>query len=178
MDSINKNQPEDNFEGLEGAEAIKKIKDTVAKTDTCFFCTNIKTGLPFSVRPMSVQKVDDEGNLWFLSAKDSVHNQEIGQDPFVQLLFQESPHAGFLNVYGIAEITDDKSKIEELWTPMVKTWFTEGKDDPRISVIRVEPSQGYYWDNKHGKAVAFLKMAVGMVMGKTLDDSIEGNLSL
>lgn len=178
MDSINQNQPEDNFKNLEGTEAAAKIKELAEGAQSCFFITNIKTGIPLSVRPMSIQKIDDEGNFWFLSAKDSHKNQEVSHDPFVHLLFQGSAHAGFLNIYGIAEISDDKAKIKELWEPILKTWFTEGEDDPRISVVKVEPTEGYYWDNKHGKVVAFAKMAIGAAIGKTLDDSVEGTLSV
>jgi general stress protein 26 len=177
MDSINQNQPEDNFKNLEGTHAWTKLKE-LAEGVSCFFCSNIKTGLPFSTRPMSPQKIDDNGDLWFLSANDSHKNAEIAQDPMVQLLFQGSKYSDFLNVYGIAEIIEDKEKIKELWEPILKTWFTEGVDDPRISIIKVSPTQGYYWDNKHGNAVAFVKQLVGAAMGKTLDDSIEGKLSV
>lgn len=178
MDSINQQQPEDNIKNLSGAEANNKIQELVKQTDTCFFCSNIETGVPMSVRPMSVQKVDDEGNFWFLSANDSHKDSEVKRDPFVHLLFQGSAHSDFLNIYGIAEIVEDRSKIDELWQPILKTWFTEGKDDPRISIIKVVTSEGYYWDNKHGNAVAFAKQAVGSVLGKTLDDSIEGKLDV
>jgi hypothetical protein len=37
---------------------------------------------------------------------------------------------------------------------------------------------GYYWDNKHGNAVAFAKITLGAMLGKTLDDSIEGTLKV
>ena len=60
----------------------------------------------------------------------------------------------------------------------MKTWFTEGEDDPRISLIKVQPAEGYYWDNKHGNLVAGVKMLLGMATGQTLDDSIEGKLKL
>lgn len=178
MDSINQNQPEENIKSLMGEEAITKLKELADKAESCFFCSNIKTGLPFSTRPMSAQKVDEEGNIWFLSSKDSHKNVELERDPFVQLLFQGSKHSAFMSVYGIAEIIEDRQKIEELWEPLVKVWFTEGKDDPRISVIKVSPTQGYYWDNKHGNFVAFLKMAASMVRGKTMDDSVEGRLEM
>jgi len=178
MNSINEQEIEENTENLEGSPAITKLKELVEKTSTCFFCSNIKTGIPFSTRPMSVQKIDEEGNLWFLSSDDSHKNMEINKDPFVQLLFQGSAHSDFLNVYGIASANKDKEKIKELWEPIIKTWFTKGIDDPRITVIKVEPSEAYYWDNKHGNLVAFLKMAVGAAIGKTLDDSIEGKLEV
>lgn len=178
MDSINKNQPEDNLKDLSGTEALKKMKELAEGAKTCFFCTDIKTGSPMAVRPMGVQQVDDDGTLWFLSSNDSHKNQEIKQDDHVHLLFQESNHSGFLNIYGKASITEDKAKIKELWEPILKTWFTEGEDDPRISVIKITPTEAYYWDNKHGDAVAFVKMAVGAVVGKTLDDSVEGKINV
>lgn len=96
----------------------------------------------------------------------------------VQLLFQGSDYSDFFYIYGIATTSQDKQKIKELWNPMLKTWFTGGVDDPRISVIKVDPVEGYYWDTKHNQAVAFLKRAAGAMMGKTLDDSIEGRLEV
>jgi general stress protein 26 len=176
MDSINKQQPEKNHEDLQGSEAIKKIKELAGKNNTCFFGTYLLTDKRLSVRPMAVQETDDRGNFWFLSASDSYKNQELKVNPQVHLLFQGSAHSDFLSVHGIATISRDKEKIKELWSPLLKTWFTEGIDDPRITVIKVEPSEGYYWDNKHGNTVAFLKMAVGAAIGVTLDDSIEGEV--
>ena len=178
MDSINEQQPEENKKDLEGQEAVKKIQELVSKGASCFFCSNIKTGIPFSTRPMAIQQVDNDGNFWFLSSKDSHKNDELERDPFVHLLFQGSNHSDFLNIYGIASIVEDKAKIKELWKPILKTWFTEGEDDPRISVLKVEPSEGYYWDNKHGNAVALIKQTAGAILGKTLDDSIEGRLEV
>ncbi|MEO6136159.1 MAG: pyridoxamine 5'-phosphate oxidase family protein [Ginsengibacter sp.] len=176
MDSINKNQEEDNHEDLEGTKAAEKIKE-LAKGNTCFFCTGISTGKPVTVRPMAVQKVDEQGNLWFLSANDSHKNQDIKQDSKVQLLFQGSPHSDFLSIYGNASISTDKELIKDLWEPIAKAWFTEGVDDPRITVIKVTADDGYYWDNKHGNAIAMIKIAAGALIGKTMDDSIEGNLN-
>lgn len=178
MDSINQQQPEDNRDDLRGPEAGKKIKELAEKANTCFFCTLVASSEPMKVRPMSVQKVDDDGNLYFLSADDSHKNAEIAVDNRVQLLFQGSAHSDFLSVTGVATITKDKALIHELWEPLVKTWFTEGEDDPRITAIKVDTTDGYYWDTKHGNAVAFVKMAAGALLGKTLDDSVEGTLKV
>ena len=60
----------------------------------------------------------------------------------------------------------------------MKTLFTKGKNDPRITVIKVIPEDGYYWDTKHSQAVALVKMVIGTATGKTLDDSIEGNIKV
>lgn len=173
MDSINKQQPEDNLQNLSGAPAVERLTDLVKEAETCFFCTE---GGSAGVRPMSVQQVDEQGNLWFLSASDSHKNQEIAANPSVKLYFQGAKHAEFLSLEGRASISRDQAKIKELWNFVMKTWFTEGEADPRITVIKVAPSQGYYWDNKHGSAIAGAKMLIGASIGMTLDDSIEGQL--
>lgn len=148
------------------------------KSKSCFFCTSIRTGEKFATRPMSAQKIDDKGNLWFLSSVDSNKNKQIEFDPAVQLLFKGSDYSDFLTLYGNASISADKEIIKELWNPILKTWFTAGVDDSRITVIKVTPTDGYYWDTKHGETVAFAKQMVGAMIGKTLDDSIEGRLKL
>ena len=176
MDSINQQQPEDNYEALDGKAAQKKMKELCEKASVCFFCTEGNNGKPIVTRPMAMRKFDDEGNLWFLSAKDSHKNIEIQQHSKVHLLFQGSDYSDFLSLYGKASITYDRKKIKELWSPMVKTWFTEGVDDPRISVIKVEPVEGYYWDTKHNQAIGMIKRLTGALVGKTMDDSIEGEL--
>ena len=178
MDSINRNQSEDNHEDVSGATAAQRIQDMSDDAGSCFFCTSEPAGESRGVRPMSVKKADNQGRLWFLSASDSHKNREIQADPKVRILMQGSKHAGFLMLDGTATISRDPARIEELWNPVLKTWFTEGKDDPRITVICVTPSDGYYWDNKHGSLVAATKMVIGAAIGKTLDDSIEGQVRL
>lgn len=175
MDSINQNQEEQNRADLSGSEAIKKIRELVEKAGTCFFCTRVAMG-GSGARPMSVQKIDEQGTLWFLSANDSHKNRELVLAPEVTLYFQGSAHSDFLVLEGAATVSTDRARIEELWEPVLKTWFTEGIDDPRISVIKVVPTDGYYWDTKHGNAVAGIKMLIGAALGKTMDDSIEGVL--
>lgn len=178
MDSINKNQPEHNHEDLSGEEAISQIKEIAEKAGVCFFCTTASAPASVGARPMAVQQVDDAGRIWFLSPDDSYKNEEVGEDPEVTLYFQGSSHANFLVLHGTTSISRDREKIEELWNPLIKTWFTEGKDDPRITVLCFTPREGHYWDTKHGNLVAGVKMMIGAMTGRTLDDSIEGRVSL
>jgi general stress protein 26 len=177
MSSNDRNRAEDSRADLMGEEAVKKIKEMVEQAENCFFCSAVVTGESNGDRPMNVRKVDDEGNLWFLSAKDSRKNQELAIDPSVRLYFQGSKHADFMQLNGTAVISTDREKIRELWSPLARTWFTEGEEDPRLSVIKVTPSQGYYWDTKHGLPVAGVKMLIGAILKKTMDDGIQGKLN-
>ncbi|MEO6741006.1 MAG: pyridoxamine 5'-phosphate oxidase family protein [Chthoniobacteraceae bacterium] len=179
MESNHKNEAEENRQDFTGEEAIAKLRDLVESAQTCFFCTEGRSsGGSAGARPMAVQQVDDEGTLWFLSADDSLKNEEVGRDPFVRLYFQGSAHSEFLALGGVATISRDKEKIRELWEGVMQTWFTEGVDDPRITVIRVVPTEAYYWDDKHGTLIAGIKKVIAAVTGKTSDDFVEGKLSV
>lgn len=176
MDSINQQQAEHNHEDLSGAKAVTKMTALIKQAQTGFFCTTGPDG-SLDARPMNVLEVDQQGNLWFLSASDSHKNEELEANPNVRMFFQGSPHSEFLHLEGVATVSRDKARIKELWSFVLKTWFTEGEDDPRITVIKLAPTHGYYWDNKHGNAVAGVKMLIGATLGVTLDDSIEGTIT-
>ncbi len=165
------------FKDLVGLEAAKKIKELVNKTDICMFCTALGQA-PVSTRPMSTQDVDDDGTIWFFSDSSSNKDMDIRSDSRVQLFYANTSSYSYLSLYGQAEELKDDEKAKELWEPILKTWFPNGPDDPNLMLIRVRPESGYYWDTKNGKAVAFAKMMVGMVTGKELDDSIEGEVKL
>lgn len=178
MDSINNNQSEENKANLSEEQALVKIKELIKQTDTCFFCTQAESGPSNGVRPMSIQTVDEEGNLWILLANDSHTYKEVLLDSKVKLYFQGSKHSDFLYLTAKAVIVGDQKKIKELWTPFLKVWFTEGENDPRIALMKISPEDGYYWDNKHGNVVAGVKMLIGAAIGQTLDDSIEGKIKI
>jgi general stress protein 26 len=158
-------------------EGIKKMKELAMAAKICHFVTDLGTK-PLNSRPMSTQDVDDEGNFWFFSPKSSNKNEEIDEDPDVQLLYSNSGNSEYLSVYGIAEVIRDRSKVDELWSPIVKAWFNEGKNDPELTLIRVRPSNAYYWDTKNNKMVQLIKIAAGAIAGKTMDDGIEGQIRL
>lgn len=163
--------------GLSGREAIDKMKALVAHNGVCMFTSSVGE-VPLQTRPMTTQEVDDEGNFWFFSPRSSHKNSEVRSDARVQLLFANTSQSEYLTVYGRASIVEDKKKISDLWSPMAKAWFEQGKDDPDLSLIKVTPESAYYWEPKHNKMVTLFKMAGAAVTGKGMDMGNEGNLSV
>lgn len=165
-------------ENLHNAEAVKKLKELSESARICMFCTEL-TKLPNNARPMSLQECDEEGNLWFLSSAESNKNVEISEDNRVQLYFMNNGSSEYLSILGKAFIYQDRNTIEEQWSPMANAWF-EGKDDPRVTVIRVTPDETYYWDTKAGKFVTMVSFLAAAVSGKQTDnsDGVEGTLKV
>jgi general stress protein 26 len=127
---------------------------------------------------MSAIKVCDEGSIWFFSEKSNDKNKAIATDKAVQLFFSHPGKSSYLVLNGEAEIILDKTIIEELWTPVAKIWFKEGKDDPNISIIKVTPSTAYYWDNDGNRMINFLKMVASVVTGTNLITGKEGSITV
>jgi general stress protein 26 len=160
---------------LMNKEAVEKMQEMFGDGNNLMFASNLGT-TPIDISPMSTQKVEDNGDVWFFSTKDSDRNSYVKKDSRVQLIYSDNSKSDYLSIYGNAEIIQDQAKVKELWTPMVKAWFQEGPEDPNLSLIKFTPSEGFYWDTKNGKMVAFAKILASIVTGETMDDSIEGTL--
>jgi general stress protein 26 len=139
-------------------EAIVKLKILVDDIRVCLFCTDFKIDDGSTCRPMTAIKVCDEGNIWFFSEKNSDKNKSIEDDKDVQLFFSSPDKNIYMVVNGEAEIILDKVTIDELWTPIAKTWFKQGKNDPNISIIKVTPKNAYYWDNDGSQMINLMTL--------------------
>jgi len=167
-----------NYKDLYSEEAIAKIKEMAQDIRVCMFCTELSVR-PIPTRPMSLQDVDDQGNLWFISSADSNKNFEIRHDDDVQLIFAKNSDSHFLSIFGNAVIYKDQAHIEDVWSPVARAWFEEGKNDPKVTVIKVTPSDAYYWDTKDSKMISLLKTAANAITGKPGDDGgVEGSITL
>ena len=164
-------------EDLSGAAAAQKIADLVKAGNSCFFCT-FGLGAQLHARPMTVIEVEEGGRLWFFTEIDSLKNTELDRDARVTLFFKEGDNSGHLKLDGTATEVTDKATIHRLWTPKLRAWFTEGEDDPRISLLRVDPVSGEYWDNRHGAAIAGMKMLFGAITAQRVDEGVHGKLKL
>ncbi len=165
-------------ENLNNQEAINKLKILVEEIMVCLFCTDLKIDDGSTCRPMSAIKVCDQGNIWFFSEKNSDKNKAILNDKNVQLFFSHPVKSSYLVVNGVAEIILDKGKIEELWTPVAKIWFKDGKNDPNISIIKVTPTTAYYWNTDSNRMINFFKIIASVVTGTNLLAGKQGNLKV
>lgn len=172
-----KNASKQNHQNLTAQEAIDKLKELIENESICFFCTQL-TQQPITTRPMTTQKVDDAGNIWFMSSIKSDKNSEILQNKSVQLLYSNPSNFEFVSVLGDATILTDRKKIFEMWTPFAKAWFKDGKDDADISLIKVVPQTAYYWDTKNNKMISMIQMLAAIVTGSAPDDGVEGTLKV
>jgi general stress protein 26 len=105
-------------------------------------------------RPMDLQRVDDDGTMYFSTSTETAKVWELERDPYVQVAFQGKTK--FAVVDGTARMSQDRALIDERWKADWKLWFPEGKDSPDIVIVVVEPERGEYWDQSGAKGLSFL----------------------
>jgi general stress protein 26 len=131
----------------------KKLRELLKDFDMAMLVTIANDGQLRS-RPMAVADTDDNGTLWFMTQSDSPKIDEIAHDSHVNVAMQSSTK--YLSISGTATPVKDRAKIAELWNEAWKTWFPEGKDDPKLMLVKVQGDKGEYWDNSGSSGIKYL----------------------
>lgn len=163
---------------LQNEQALDKFKSLVKDVNICMFITNTHNDADTHTRPMATVNVEDDGTLWFYTDIRSIKVEEVESDHDVHLVYAHPGKDSYLDVWGKASVVTDKQQIKDKWTPMVKVYFSDGVDDPNLALLKVTPHDCYYWDNKSGKMVYFLKAAASIVTGKRLAEGEKGTLDV
>lgn len=166
------------IENLEKTEGILKLKKMVEEIKFCFFISDLENKKGTSSTIMTAQQVDDEGNIWFFSGADSDRNKDIKAHKNVQMYFSSPEKNSYLSVNAEASIVMDKSKIKELWNPLLTIWFKDGIEDENISLIKATTNTANYWDSDGGKMINFFKMIASVITGNNAIDSTQGKIKI
>jgi general stress protein 26 len=102
-------------------------------------------------QPMTAQLGEDEkrGPIWFFSAKDVDLVKAIGAGKPAMMHFASKGHEVFASVEGRLVLDNDRATIDRLWNPFAAAWYEEGKDDPKLQLIRFDPDAAQIWLNEN-----------------------------
>ncbi|MDV6029269.1 MAG: general stress protein [Phycisphaera sp. RhM] len=134
----------------------KKLIDLLKDFDTAMLVTRSVDGA-INARPMAVAQVEPDGRLWFVTERDSGKVSDVALDSEVAVTMQASNK--FVSISGTAHPSDDRAKLDELWSEGWKVWFPDGKASEKILLLRIEPSRGEYWDHSGLTGVKYLLKA-------------------
>ena len=150
-------------------EKRETVKNLVKDARICMLTTMTADGKHVS-RPMALQDVEFDGDLWFFAYSDSDVIAQIQQNPQVNVSFSDSRQNAWTSVSGTAVRIDDRAKAEELWSAPLKAWFPEGLETPNLTLIKVHADTAEYWESAHSsRVITLIGYAKAAVTGKTPD---------
>ncbi|KHL25859.1 pyridoxamine 5'-phosphate oxidase [Croceibacterium mercuriale] len=144
-------------------DEVAKLADLIADTRICMFTTVDSDGRLMS-RPMAVQEVEFDGDLWFFTRQGSRKVEQIGQQSRVNVAL--ASRSSWVSVTGIAEVLRDVAKARELWNASISAWFPDGPEDPDIVLVKVHADGAEYWDSPGAGVVSVLSFIKARVTGK------------
>lgn len=162
---------------LENQEAVKKLTELVEEVKICMFAT-VQEDYSLRSRPMQTIQVDSDGNLWFFTNEFSGKVDEVSKDNTVYLMYSHPGQNTYVHVKGKCSIINDKAKMKELWSPVVKAWFPKGLEDPALALLKVDTSEASYWDGSSNKFVVFFNIVKAIAKGEKPNEGEFGSLNV
>lgn len=110
-------------------------------------------------RPMTAQVEADRSPIWIFTDVDNPLAGARTGAP-VTASFVAKGHDLFASLRGTLTVDRDRAVIERLWNKWVEAWFPEGKDDPRMTLLRLDAVDAEVWLNENN-LLAGVKMLLG-----------------
>jgi len=115
--------------------------------------------------------------IWFIGHSPSETVDNIKKNPQVNLAYVSQDDKQYLSITGKAELVEDKDKLDELWSMAYNAYFEQGKEDPKVQLIKVVPQGAEYWANGNALASA-VKMTAAAVTDNAIEKSLGENFSI
>ncbi len=158
-------------------EAIDKLISLIEKIGFAML-TTIDTDGVLRSRPMSTQKTEIDGDLWFFTSDKTHKTEEIERDSRVNVSYAAPNDNVYVSVSGTSKVVRDRAKMEELWNPVLKAWFPDGLETPGICLLKVSVGQAEYWDSSSSTLVQIAGFVKAVVTGKRADGGENEKINL
>lgn len=103
-------------------------------------------------RPMTAQLDGDgdHGPIYFFTSKETELVSELGTGTNAGggraiATFASKGNDVFATIHGTLSADNDRAVIDRLWNPHVAAWYENGKDDPKLQLLRLDPERAQIW---------------------------------
>ncbi|MBU2905914.1 pyridoxamine 5'-phosphate oxidase family protein [Arenibacter sp. M-2] len=126
-------------------QGLSKLRTLLKGPKTVLMATALEK-IPFSVCPMTIQQMDEQGDLWMFTTRDSDNFSQIENDNRIQILYGDELNQKYISLFGNATHIVDLPKVDELWNDSLNKWF-DGQGDPNLVLLNINIESAYYWEN-------------------------------
>jgi general stress protein 26 len=131
------------------------------------FLTTITMDGRLTSRPMTLQQVEFDGDLWFFAERHSNPVRHIAASPEVNVGVGSG--GSWVSLTGDAVVVEDVAKKRELWNSGVEAWFPQGPDDESVVLLKVKAESAEYWDTPGGRLATAFSFVKAKVTGERIE---------
>ena len=93
----------------------------------------------------------------------------------VNLSYYDASSSSWISIAGVANVSNDRARIAELYSPMLRSWFNDEGDgvhdgsatDPRIELIEVAPREIRFFLETKGTLAKTVDIVSATLTGST-----------
>jgi general stress protein 26 len=150
-------------------ESIDKIQAVIKDVKFAMMSTINSKG-DLHAWPMTTSETSlGDKEIWFIGDKSSDVVKDIQDNPKVGLSYATQDDKNYVSISGNAELSTDKAKLDELWSPVYNAFFEHGKEDPEVQLIKVVPHGAECWLSGSTTVNMFKMAAAALQDGKTAE---------
>lgn len=143
-------------------EAIETVHELIKEIEIAMLTTVSEEGLVS--RPMKTQDVEFDGDLWFLTKKDTGKFHELLRNSQVNIAYAGK---SFVSIRGKAELVESTEKLKQFWSAAYEKFLETHVDDPNLVLIKVEAETAEFWDT--GNKFKMVKFLLRRLLGKNTE---------
>ena len=149
---------------------IDKIQEIIKDVKFAMMSTTNKKG-DIHAWPMTTSETSlGAKEIWFIGDKTSDVVKDIQDDKRIGLTYATQDAKNYVSISGDAELSTDKDKLDELWSPVYSAFFAHGKEDENVQLIKVVPHGAECWISGSSVVNMFKIAAAAVQEGKTAED--------
>ena len=148
-------------------KALETVRKLIKGIDIAMLTTVTSEGLVS--RPMKTQEVEFDGDLYFLTKKDTGKYEELQKNASVNVVYAGD---SYVSIRGNAQLIDDRAKIKDYWNIAYEKMLKTTSDDPELVLIKVNAETAEYCESGN-----WMKSMLAFVYQLTGKDAQETNIN-
>ncbi|MET3812514.1 pyridoxamine 5'-phosphate oxidase family protein [Arthrobacter sp. UYEF3] len=160
---------------MSDAQDISKVTDIINHSRIGMVTTINEDGALVS-RPLAVQDVEDDGDMWFFTSAGTSQVAHVKANPAVNVSFGKGTE--WVSVAGRAEVVTDRQQIRDRWNQAVEAWFPDGPETPEVVLLHVDSDSAEYWTSPGGRAATVLQWVKSKVTHSRMSVGESGTVEL
>lgn len=110
------------------------------------------------MQPMTHYADPETAELWFITSTDTDLVRAVGMGARAHHCVMTSDGEFYACLSGTLEQSEDREKLDEIWSSVASAWFDEGREDPEVTLLRFAPQEAAVWASTDSSVVFGLEI--------------------
>ena len=119
--------------------------------------------------PMTHSLEPEDGNIWFLTAQGTAMAEAAAAGASTRYIVANDSAAIYTEIEGTLSLSQDREKLDEVWSFVADSFYDEGKEDPDLRLVKLTPAKAEVWLGPESGFKFLWAMAKAKISGETAD---------